>query len=539
MMRTTLRKGAAKIVASATAISLAGCAGIDSGGDDTSFGFLVPTPLLTTNAGSLEGRSTQAQLLSTALYPGVYVPGPQGQMIPNTDLVTTQELPGPERRVNYSLSQDAVFSDGTPVTCSDYLLAFTAGTHPALFGSSMPLFDDTAELTCTPGSKDFTVVFKEGRGARWRGLFEAGTVLPAHAVAKQLGLSIEELDEALTSEDVDRLRPIANLWRDSFNLDNFDPELQTSFGPYTIANVGEDGEVVLKANEFYYGDAPTEPEIVVWPGSADAASLAESGELAVGELRDQTPDWFDPNAENNRLDVSTVAGELTEVLQFPDVGTWADEEHRRALSRCVDPRAVAEATGAVVGQPLPVAPLHVLQNDDTLAKRVAEAVQQRLDVDIEAARALEGTEVRIAAAYPSEHYAAMVDAMRVSCEPAGITIVDATGDGKTLADLPRTEIGQWGEEVATEGTIDAFLYPADPMTSFPAALNKADNLSTLRSQELFLWDRLPTIPLIAQPVTFAIDREVSNVVAYTGLAGIGWNINRWQRGDHHSHKDET
>lgn len=538
MMRTTMRKGVAALAAAAV-LNLTACAGIDEGGDETSFGYLVPTPLVTTNAGSLEGRSTQAQLLSTALYPGVYVPGPQGQMIPNTDLVTTQELPGPERRVNYSLSQEAVFSDGTPVTCSDYLLAFTAGTHPALFGSSMPLFDDTAQLTCTPGSKDFTVIFKEGRGARWRGLFEAGTVLPAHAVAKHLELSVDELVEALESEDIDRLRPIAEVWRGSFNLDNFDEELQTSFGPYTIASVGEEGEVVLRANEHYYGDPPAEPEIVVWPGSADATALAESGELVVGELRDHTPDWFDPNAEGNRLEISTTAGQLTEVLQFPEAGTWAVEENRQALSRCIDPRAVAEAASGVVGQPVPEAPLHVLQNDDTLAKRLEGAVQPRLDVNVEQARALEGAEVRIGYAFPSERYAAMVEAMRRSCEPAGVAIVDATGDGKTLADLPRTEIGEWGEEVVAEGSIDAFLYPTDPMTSFPAALNKADSLGVLRAQELYLWDRLPTIPLTAQPVTFAIDRGVSNVVAYTGVSGIGWNINRWQRGDHPTHKDET
>lgn len=536
-MKTTVRRGVAALTAAAV-MSLTACAGIDDGENEASFGYLVPTPLYTTNAGSLEGRSTQAQLLSTALYPGVYVPGPQGQMIPNTDLVTTQELPGPERRVNYSLSQNAVFSDGTPVTCSDYLLAFTAGTHPALFGSSMPLFDDTAQLTCTPGSKDFTVVFKEGRGARWRGLFEAGTVLPAHAVAKHLELSIEELVEALESEDVDRLRPIADAWHDSFNLDTFDEELQTSFGPYTIASVGEEGEVVLRANEHYYGDAPAEPEIVVWPGSADAAALAESGDLVVGEMRDHTPDWFDPNAEGNRLEVSTIAGQLTEVLQFPEVGTWAVEENRQALSRCINPRAVAEAASGVVGQPVPEAPLHVLQNDDTLAKRLVDAVQPRLDVDVEKAGVLEGAEVRIGYAYPSERYAAMVEAMRRSCEPAGVTIVDATGDGKTLADLPRSEIGEWGQEVVAEGSIDAFVYPTDPMTSFPAALNKADGLGVLRAQELYLWDRMPTIPLTAQPVTFAIDRGVSNVVAYTGVSGIGWNINRWQRGDHPTHKDE-
>ena len=82
-------------------------------------------------------------------------------MIPNTDLVTTQVIPGAERRVKYTLSEQAVFSDGTPVTCSDYLLAFTAGMNPEVFGSHMPLFDDASELNCTPGSKEFTVIFKE------------------------------------------------------------------------------------------------------------------------------------------------------------------------------------------------------------------------------------------------------------------------------------------------------------------------------------------------------------------------------------------
>lgn len=535
-MRRTHRVAGALV---AGMLSMTACA---PGGEDDnpgSFGYQLSNELRTTNAGSLEGRSLQAQQLSGRLYPGVYVPGPNGQMIPNTDLVRAQEVPGPERRVIYTLSQDAVFSDGTPVTCSDFLLAFKAGTNPKLFGSSMPLFDDTADLQCTSGSKEFTLVFKEGRGARWRGLFEAGTVLPAHAVASKLGITIEQLDENLSAEDPSVLRPIADVWRRGFNLDAFDPELQVSFGPYKIDSVGEDGEVRLVANEFYYGDAPLEPELTVFPGSADSEKLAENGSLVVGDLRDATPIWHDVNAEGNRLDITTAVGELTEMLVMPEVGPWSDEATRQALSRCIDPRAVAAAASDAVGQEVPVAPLHVLQHSDPLAQRVQSVSDPYLDVDVDAARAISGMELRVASPYPSERYAAMIASMRATCEPAGVEVVDATGDGKTLADLPRIHINETAEWVELEGEVDALLFALDPMTAYPAAPNKPENIAVLRAQEGFLWNALPAIPLTAQPVTFAIDRNVGNVVPYTGLSGIGWNMNRWQHSTSLTSKDAT
>lgn len=518
----------------AATLSLSACANSEDGGakDEAAgtFGYQVSEELLTTNAGSLEGASTQAQVLSSALYPGVYVPGPNGQSIPNTDLVRTQELPGSERRVIYTLSNDAVFSDGTPVTCSDYLLAFTAGANPELFGSHMPLFDDAAELTCTPGSKEFTLQFKEGRGARWRGLFGAGTVLPAHAVAAKLGIPVEQLDEDLQSDDVARLRPIAGVWRHGFDLADMDPDLQVSFGPYRIDGVGPSGEVKLVANDYYYGDAPREHELTVWPGSADTAHLAEIDALKVGDLRDTTPDWFDQDAEGNRLDVQTVVGELTEALTFPETGFWSVPENRKALSRCVDPRGVAAASSSVAQINVPTAPFHVLEHDDPLAKRLEDGAQPNLDVNLDAARTISGAQLRVGYSHQSERLAAMVEAMRRSCEPAGISIIDA-GGGKTMADLPHNELGEWGEEQLIDGSVDAVIRAEDPLVEYPAAANRSQDFLTLRGQEHFLWESLPSLPLAAQPVTFAIDRNVGNVVPYTGLSGIGWNMNRWQQAD--------
>lgn len=521
-------KIAAVLAAAALALSACSSNESDGGVEKDHFGYQVLSGIRTTNAGTLEGSTDLVQMLSGRLYPGVYVPGPNGQMIPNTDLVRTQVIPGDQRKVVYTLSDEAVFSDGTPVTCSDYLLTFTAGQYPKVFGAHLPLFDDAEALSCTPGSKEFTLTFKEERGARWRGLFEAGTVLPSHAVAAKLGKSVEALVDDLNSDDIARLKPIADVWHRGFNLAEFDPDLQVSFGPFKIEQVGEQGEVRLIANEFYYGDAPATEEVTVWPGHANTEQLAQAGALRIGDLRDAHPAWFNKDAEGNTLSVDTEVGELTETLTFPDVGLWAEPFNRQALSRCVDPRAVAAASSKASGVEVPAVPLHVVRHTDPLAQRLNHTAEQNMDVNIEAASAMAGTQLRVGYAHPNARMAAMVESMRRTCEPAGIEIIDVTEGGKTLADLPRSVVNEWGVEEWTEGGADAILHAVDPMHEYPAADNRAEDLGALRAQEKFLWTELPSIPLAAQPRTFAIDDSVRNVVAYTGPSGIGWNMDRWQ-----------
>ena len=154
-----------KVVAScvsAIALAASACSGQGSEEDTASapqepesygyFGYQVNSRLATTNAGTSFGDATSAGLLSTRLYPGLFVPGPSGELIPNADLVETEELPpvagSDQRSVQLTLEEDAVFSDGAPVTCDDYLLAYVAGTHPAEFASHMPLMNDIADFNC-------------------------------------------------------------------------------------------------------------------------------------------------------------------------------------------------------------------------------------------------------------------------------------------------------------------------------------------------------------------------------------------------------
>ena len=84
---------------SALALAASACSG--QGGEDESsaapqepesygyFGYQVNSRLATTNAGTSFGSASSAGLLSTRLYPGLFVPGPAGELIPNADLVET------------------------------------------------------------------------------------------------------------------------------------------------------------------------------------------------------------------------------------------------------------------------------------------------------------------------------------------------------------------------------------------------------------------------------------------------------------------
>lgn len=491
-----------------------------------SFGYAVPSVLETSNTGTLEGASNGALLLSTRLYPGVYIPGPSGQMIPNSDLMQHQVLPGANRQVIYTIADDATYSDGTPVTCTDYLLSYKAGVLEALFGSHLPLTQQVERMDCNPGSKRFTVVFQEGKGDRWRQLFGPGSVLPAHAIAGKAGMSTGELHTALMDENWEALAEPARIWREGFRLSEFDPELQVSSGPFKIESVGERGEVTLVANDTFYGDPPALDRLVVWPEDVAKTELVEQGALRVAEA--DTYDWVDRDDPMNPYEIEQSVGQLTETLTLGNAGVFYSWDARQAFAACVDQRAVAAASSAVSGIEVPPVATHVASHDDPVARQLTEVTEPHLETNPTVAAPYAGMTVRIGYQGPDERKAAMVEAIRDSCEPMGITVLDAAAEGSTLADLNRTLTGQWGEEIHREGAIDAVLREVDPQMEYAEVAPDVGDVPGLREAEEQLWEQVPAIPLAAQPRTFVIDGDVGNVVVYTGLSGIGWNMDRWR-----------
>lgn len=508
---------------------IAGCSA-DKKEPEIEFGYVAASPLATTNAGSKLGVSTRAEALAGRLYPSVFVIGQRGQLIPNRDFAVAQSLPGRTRQVVYTISKTAKYSDGTEVTCADFLLAYKAGAMPDLFQSHIPLMEQVEKLECRPNNKQFTVFFKDRLGARWRQLFAPGTVLPAHAIAKKANLSLEDLTHRLMENNVEGLQEVAKVWRDGFSLKEFDPELQVASGPYRIDRVDAEGAVHLVRNEQFIGDETKLSAVTLWPDSIHAGEKAAAGQVNIADLVGISKiDWVNRDDPTNNFEVTPVAGDLNEVLVLGNRGVFETKEARQAFAACIDQKAVAIESSHKSGINVPPMGTRLTTADDPVNAQTATIAEAHMGVDIVRAEQLRGQTIRIGYHAPDERKRAMVDAIKRSCEPAGVTIHDASGEGQYLQDVLHAQ--RVGEAEETVGTVDAVLLAIDPMLNYGNTDATGSNAEALRAAEEYLWDEVPTIPLAAQPRTFVVDKTVGNVVLNSSGSGIGWNMERWQESE--------
>ena len=136
----------AGIATLAVGVLLAGCAS-DGGGlgrAEPQFGYQLPTTPVTTNAGSAVGVATDAAKLSARLYPGAFLAGPEGQMLPNRDLVEVTPSEKHQEVVDYKINPKAKYSDGHKVVCDDFQLTKLASERADLFASDLPIYHQVA-----------------------------------------------------------------------------------------------------------------------------------------------------------------------------------------------------------------------------------------------------------------------------------------------------------------------------------------------------------------------------------------------------------
>jgi len=484
-------------------------------------GYLANSELTTANAGTAFGTASVASQLSARLYPGAFVSGPTGQFVPNSDLVTTEEwMEGDQRNVLYTITEDANYSDGTPVTCDDFLLSFTAGLMQELFGSNMPMMDQVESVACAPENKKFLVKFQPGQGGQWRSMFGPGTVMPAHKIAERAEISREELVNALYSQDPTQLGRIAEIWRFAFGLEHFTPEMHVSYGPFAIDSVGEQGEVLLKRNENYYGDPAALENLVVWPIDADVAEVTQQDNLLVADAAVSKPKWFDSETMSDDFEIEDVVGDLTDSLIFSDSGVFEQQWARQAFAACIDQNEIAKVSSDASGVDVPPVYTHAVNPNDPMARTLSSVTEEHKKTDLNKAGQLSGMTIRIGYLGEDERLQAMVDSIRQQCEPAGITVEEVSGGNVSAAFLemdPETWLP----------SIDAFLGPIDARTQYGVNSASLARVDELRDEERHLWEDLPGLPLSAEPHTFFISPRLANAVPYTGSTGIGWNMDRW------------
>ncbi|KJS58122.1 hypothetical protein VM95_35305 [Streptomyces rubellomurinus] len=291
------------------------------------------------------GATADSALLAQALYPALFRPDEHGRLAPDPDYLAGAESTPPGQQpqvVTYRLNPHAVWSDGTPLTAADFSAqrAALSGLDPAYRGRPAAGYDAIDSIAQGADPHEVKVTFRRPYG-EWRALF--GPLYPAAETATPGAFA-----RALTGTG------------------------HLGAGPYTVARYDAERVEVVR-NPLWWGDRPKADRIdfLAVPPERRLDAL-DQDRLDVAPLT-AAVDRAEPQAAAPALERAAslpgltlhraAAASLTQLTVNAARGPLTDPALRRALTRAVDRRRIAEAALAPLG--LPGAPLgsHLLAQD--------------------------------------------------------------------------------------------------------------------------------------------------------------------------------
>ncbi|MHA7285082.1 ABC transporter family substrate-binding protein [Arthrobacter sp. MDT3-44] len=406
-----------------------------------------------------------------------------GNLEPNEEFGTYEKTSDDPLTIKYTINEDAVWSDGTPIDYDDVLLSWAAlsGTHPSgekdpetgaeadLFqAASTNGFASMEQIEGEPGAKEFEAVFTEPY-ADWEALFTTGVFMPAHIAAEQAGMSAEgdgaELVEAIQNDDTAALGPVAEFWNSGWNYEADLPTLPDtailpSSGPYKLDNA-TDGTLTLVKNDKYWGEERAgKTDSIVFKTIVDeeAVQALQNGDVDVIEPSSPT---VDTKAALEQIG-ETVTVDTGQSLTFSHVdldqragAVFEDLKVRQAFAKCVPRADMVDKFVTPIDPEGSVMNLHEYQpaqSDYETVLEGAPAAEGDGTADIEGAKALlaaagktEPVKVSLMFASTSQLRADMVALIKDSCDKAGFEIV------------PQPE-AEWSAKLSQPGAWDAVVF---------------------------------------------------------------------------------
>lgn len=199
------------------------------------------------------------------------------ELVQNTDFGTYEKTSDDPLTVEYTINDNVVWSDGTPLDEADLLLAWVTIFEGFQNADGDPLFNyanprpDLASTLPEIDDHSLTLVYDK-QYVDWEVQYGVGQVA-AHAAVMLAYPDIEDPQEAkdqfveaVQNDDVDWLTPVADVWNSDFQSANTpDDELKyLSYGPYVVEDLVEEDYVTLVANEsFAWGPSPKYQRITV------------------------------------------------------------------------------------------------------------------------------------------------------------------------------------------------------------------------------------------------------------------------------------
>jgi peptide/nickel transport system substrate-binding protein len=537
---------AAALVAAAPG-TLTACSGSAAGQID----YIVDGALVTYNSNTVTGAASAGAQAFARTLTGFGYHGPDGQVVADHDFGTISMVGGSPLVLDYQIADNAVYSDGKPITCDDLVLAWAAqsGRFPGFDAASQAGFVDIAAIDCQPGQKKARVSFAPDRNiVDYNQLFAATALMPSHVIADELGIDVTG---ALMRNDMPVIGRIAQLWNTTWDLKpGIEPSTIAkhfpSSGPYRIESVLDGGAVVLVANDRWWGAKPMTKRITVWPEKVDIQDRVNDRSADVVDVANGSSGTL-ATPDNYRRTDSPSDG--IQQLIFAPRGPLSNVAARRALALCTPRDAIARDAGV----PIANARLHTTSEDAIgRAENVPEA-GQFLKSNPDAARGALGGKpltVRIGYRAPNARLAAIVGAIAKACAPAGITVSDVTSDStgpQTLRDgkidvLLASTGGATGSGSTGSSAMDAYnLHTGNGnnlsgytngqidgiISALAVSADPAELVALLAQSAPVLWADMPTLPLYRQQRTLLASKKMYAVGSNPSRWGAGWNMDRW------------
>lgn len=503
--------------------------------------------------------------------------GTDGEIHGNPEFGTVEKLADEPLTVKYTINDAAVYSDGNSIDYDDMVLdwaiqTYTSGNGHYADNAECQMFNSVSgsygefvpngpegEL----GSKEFVVTFKNPY-ADWKLLVGGlGQWYPAHIVADQIGLTEDELTQAIIDEDFPTIKKAADFWNTGWA--NPSPgtlpaaELIPVSGPYKFGTWVAGQSITLEANENYWGTpAATKKLTYRFAEPSTHVQALANGDLNVIEPQPtiDTLTQLQGVANASILTGDSLTWEHLDINQKS--GPFAgDLALREAFAMCVPRQQIVDNLVK------PINPDAVVMNarevfpfQENYAAVVAAAYDGRYDeVNLDGARAkiaesgvATPIDVRIGYSAGNTRRADEVALIQSSCNQVGFNVIDISsatffddGGERSKGDFEVALFAWAGSGQVASG---ANIYKTDAPQNWnwysnadvdaawktlEASVDPAVHLAQVKIIEENLWNDLHGIPVFAHPGLVGYDSTIQNVRKTATQDQTVWNAEQWVR----------
>jgi peptide/nickel transport system substrate-binding protein len=542
-------RGAIAVAAVAALLAAMGLTSCSQGASDQ-IDYAVDGSLVTYNTNTVNGAASGGPQALARVLTGFGYHGPDGQVVADHDFGSISVVGREPLVLDYQIADNAVYSDGKPITCDDMVLTWAAqsGRFPAFDSANRAGYIDVGGIECQPGQKKARVSFAIDRNfADYPQLFTATSMMPSHVIADELGLGDGGVVNAIQAGNMPVVDQIAQVWNTTWDLKpGIDAKRFPSSGPYKIDAVQDNGAIVLTANDKWWGAKPLTKRITVWPRGIDVQDRINDGTFDVVDIAAGSSGTLTTPDNYNRAETSSAG---IEQLIMSGQGPLAAPPARQALALCT-PRDVIARNAEV---PIVNTRLYPA-TEDALSQAESAAEGGRFSVsNPDAARNALGAKpltIRIGYQTPNARLAATVGAIANACGPAGITVQDSASDtvgpqslrdGQIDALLASTG-GATGSGSSGSSTVDSYAFFSSDgdnlsrynnsqidgiISALAVTVDPKEQARLLGEGAPVLWTDMPTLPLYRQQRTLLTAKNMFAVSSNPTRWGAGWNMDRW------------